>query len=202
MEAVLSGTGKKFRTKWVFRNLNFCFRPGERHALTGQNGSGKSTLLLMLAAYLSPSAGSIAWQLDGRPIAADLVYRHLSYASPAMELVEEFTVEEMIRFHNRLKPARQGLGLGDLMDLSELQEHKDIRIDQLSSGQRQRLKILLAITTQSRLLLLDEPCTNLDARGTSWYAHLLDSFAKDTTTVIASNQHPGEYPNTRHILEL
>ncbi len=198
----MAGAGKKFRNTWVFRNLDFCFRPGERHALTGQNGSGKSTLLLMLAAYLSPSAGSIAWYLDGRSLEAGMIFRYLSYASPAMELVEEFTLEEMIRFHNRMKPARQGLGFSELMDLSELQKHKDVHINQLSSGQKQRLKLLLAITTQSRLLLLDEPCTNLDASGTSWYTHLLDTFANDTTTIIASNHHPNEYPHTRHILEL
>jgi ABC-type multidrug transport system ATPase subunit len=67
-----------------------------------------------------------------------------------------------------------------------LQEHKAIKF--FSSGMKQRLKLVLAIYADTPLLLLDEPCSNLDNQGIEWYRKLIHSQLKHRTIIIASNQ--------------
>jgi ABC-2 type transport system ATP-binding protein len=198
----LSQTGKKFRNQWVFRNLDLLIEPGKRHVIVGGNGSGKSTLLLMLSGYLSPTQGSITWTNNNQPVAADTLYRHISMASPAMELVEEFTLEEMIGFHKQFKALEHIANGKNPAEMFGLKVQNRTTIGQFSSGMKQRLKLLLAMLSKTDLLLLDEPCTNLDAAGVRWYQELLAWCSGKTTVVIASNHKQEEYPQYDHMISL
>ena len=187
----LADAGKRFRFDWIFRKLDFSFRSGQRYALLGPNGSGKSTLMKVLSGHLSLSKGRVSFEENGKTLDADAVYRCIAYSAPYIELIEEFTLEEALRFHTRLKPLLPGLSTGFLHELLELPRarHKELRF--FSSGMKQRVKLALAVCTDAPILLLDEPTTNLDVNAVAWFKKLVEQYAGNRLLVIASND-PGD----------
>ncbi|MEZ4921186.1 MAG: ABC transporter ATP-binding protein [Saprospiraceae bacterium] len=187
MHIHLTDAGKRFRLDWIFRGINTVFQPGESYAILGPNGSGKSTLLKVLSGHLSLSKGRIEFKDEKGAVPIDQVYKRVAYAAPYIELIEEFTLEEAIRFHGKLKPFLPGLKPVDIYQLLELPKarHKEIRF--FSSGMKQRLKLALAVCSDVPLLLLDEPTTNLDLQAIDWYKKLIAEYAGDRLLVIASN---------------
>ena len=190
----LENTGKRFRLEWIFRDLDYTFQSAQRYAILGPNGSGKSTLLKVLSGHLSPSKGHIFFEKNGAKVDPDILYREVSYAAPYIELIEEFTLEEALHFHAKLKPMLPGITpnrLGEILALSRART-KEIRF--FSSGMKQRLKLALAVCSASPILLLDEPATNLDEQGVAWYKTLLQEYAADRLVIIASNDpHDAEF---------
>lgn len=187
MEIELTNAGKRFRFDWIFRGMNHTFRTGERCAVLGPNGSGKSTLLKVLSGHLSLSKGQIAFRERGRPVDSEAVYRRVSYAAPYIELIEEFTLEEALRFHARLRPLLPGFTPARLYELLDLPRARAKEIRFFSSGMKQRLKLALAVCSDTPVLLLDEPTTNLDLNAVAWYQNLLSEYAGDRVVVLASN---------------
>ncbi|MBK8554481.1 MAG: ATP-binding cassette domain-containing protein [Lewinellaceae bacterium] len=129
MTISLNDAGKRFRLDWIFRGLDVELQAGERIAVLGPNGSGKSTLLKVLSGHLSLSRGKIKFQRNNALLDADQVYPLISYAAPYIELIEEFTLEEAIRFHTSLKPLLPGMTAAVLYNLLDLPgaRHKEIR---------------------------------------------------------------------------
>ena len=197
----LTDAGKRFRFDWIFRRLDYSFESGERYALLGPNGSGKSTLMKVLSGHLSLSKGQIRFLENGKAIDPDNVYRLVSYAAPYIELIEEFTLEETLRFHARLKPLLPGFDTDRLYELLELPKarHKELRF--FSSGMKQRVKLALAVCSDTPVLLLDEPTTNLDLNAIAWFKRLVETHAGDRLLVIASND-PGDLELCRESINI
>jgi ABC-type multidrug transport system ATPase subunit len=197
----VQGLSKRFSRDWILNNFTFQFTPGNTYALTGPNGSGKSTLLQLLSGQMPPSKGSVHYLNGDQSIEADEVYKHISFAAPYMELIDEFTVEEQINFHFKLKPLREGYSPDKVLELIYLGNARNTFVRDLSSGMRQRLKLGLAFCADCEVVLLDEPGTNLDSTAFQWYRDQLSSLPKDFTVVIASN-NPLEYPPNSHVLDI
>ncbi len=202
IEAKISRCSKKYRGKWVFSKQDHVFVPRHICAITGKNGSGKSTLLKIIAGFISPSTGSINWRLNGKKLDRESVYKYLSMSAPYMELIEEFTLREMIQFQKKIKKFTSKLSETDIIQLSGLQENRNKPIKFFSSGMKQRAGLTLAILSASPLLLLDEPCANLDHDARSWYQTLLSQHKKNRTIIIASNHNPDEYPDCNDAISL
>lgn len=198
----INDCGKKFRQKWVFKKLNHTFEPGQKYAITGKNGSGKSTLLKMIAAYITPTSGNVKWEFNGVAVAPENVFRHLSMAAPYIESIEEFTLPELIQFQRNFKSFQASLSEKDILNISELVESQYKAVRFFSSGMKQRALLSLAILSDSPLLLLDEPCANLDADARKWYAQLLEKYGKDRTIIVASNHNREEYPGFDRFISL
>jgi len=197
----LAGLGKKFDREWIFRNLTLDALPGQPVAVTGPNGSGKSTLLQVICGQMPASEGTISYQLAGRFTEPDAVFRHLTFAAPYLELIEEFTLDELVRFHGRFKTFRHGLSPNALLDLLELTPARGKPLRHFSSGMKQRVKLGLALYSEASLVLLDEPTANLDARGAAWYRHHVTRLPPDVTLLIASNQ-PAEYEFCERVVDI
>lgn len=199
----LDSVSMRFRFQWVFRNLSIDFRPGNTYALVGRNGAGKSTLVRILSGHLTPSRGKVLFESSaGHRIPPESVYRHISMTGPYMELIEEFTLVEAIRFHRRFKPFWDPLRDTDVLDLLELPKSsnkKEVRF--FSSGMKQRLKLGLAILSQSDALFVDEPSTNLDRNATKWYHQLIHQFAGNRLLVVASNVEE-DYSYCQHQIDV
>lgn len=187
MNIILQNLGKRYRLEWVFRGITHQFDMGGRYAILGSNGSGKSTLMKVLSGHLSPSKGSISFETNGRVIPVDQVYKQVSYAAPYIDLIEEFTLEEAVAFHSKIKPLLPGLTTTRIFDLLSLSRAKQKEIRHFSSGMKQRLKLILAVCSHTEVLLLDEPATNLDQQGIEWYKALVTEYAANRLTIIASN---------------
>lgn len=202
IKVTVSRCSKKFRGKWVFSKQDHVFEPGHTYAITGKNGSGKSTLLKIIAGFVSPSSGNINWSLNGEKLVRESVYRHVAMSAPYMELIEEFTLHELILFQRRFKNYRDELAEADILQLSGLEENRDKPIKFFSSGMKQRAGLTLAILSASPLLLLDEPCANLDHEARLWYQKMLREYKKNRTVIIASNHNPDEYPGADNVISL
>lgn len=187
MRIVLKDAGRRFNQEWVFRNFSYTFDSAGKYAILGPNGSGKSTLLSVILGNLSPSEGSIDYS-DGKEIPVDKIYTHLSFAAPYLDLVEEFTLQETIDFHFKFKGFFPGLDAAGLMDILGLAKSQDKALKYFSSGMKQRTKLVMACCTNSPLLLLDEPTSNLDQQGMDWYHELIRNFAGDKLVLVGSNQ--------------
>lgn len=192
MRVTLSSVSKHFGREVVFRDLSHRFETGSRTAILGPNGSGKSTLLQLIAGASIPTAGDIVHHLHERTIDAEEVYRHVSIAAPYLNLYEDLSLEETIRTHARFKPLRMGIGTRQVAAAAYLEEHWTKPVRNFSSGMKQRLKLALAILSDTPLLLLDEPSSNLDARAVAWFQHLLGEHLTDRTLVVASNRAAAE----------
>lgn len=191
MEVRLEHTGRKFNQDWVFRDLSHTFAPGSTCAVLGRNGSGKSTLLQMIAGSLSPSAGQISYFTGGKRVEGD-IFRHISLAAPCQELIEEFTLERMLSFHFSFKKPLPGLDTKRIAGLIELgnTRHKPLRM--YSSGMKQRVKVACALFSDTPLLLLDEPATNLDRAGTDWYLRMIGEYTAGRTVIVSTNHSADE----------
>ena len=199
----LNNIGKRFRYEWIFKGVNQSFESGHSYAILGPNGSGKSTLMKVLSGHLTPSDGTIAFNFLNKKMDSDTVYQYVAYAAPYIELIEEFTLEEAIRFHASMKPLLPGMTVEQLQQILALPKAKRKEIRFFSSGMKQRLKLALTVFSQVPILLLDEPATNLDIQGVEWYKQLISEHAADRLVIIASNDpHDAEFcPNHLNILD-
>jgi ABC-type multidrug transport system ATPase subunit len=188
MQITLENIGRRFNRDWIFRGIDYSFTSGKIYAILGPNGSGKSTLLQVLNGSLSPSAGTISYFNEHKKIDIEEVYQYLSLAAPYLELIEEFTLSEMIDFHFKFKTYKAGIIKSELISLLAMPESKNKMIKYFSSGMKQRLKLALAFCADTPMLMLDEPTSNLDTQGVDWYLSLVRQFAKDRLTIICSNQ--------------
>lgn len=202
MQVTLRNIGKRFNQKWVFRGLEMDFEAGNHYAITGKNGSGKSTLLMICAGYLTPSKGSVNWNLNGKILTPESIYPHISMASPYLELVEEFSLEESLLFHQKFKPFLQGFQCQELIELSGLKDSRHKPLRHFSSGMKQRVKLLLALMSDTSLVLLDEPCANLDSEAIAWYHVLKEKYGRGRTLIICSNHNLQEYPLVSRVFSI
>ncbi len=187
MEVSFRNIGKRYRYEWIFRGVNFTFEAGKKYAILGPNGSGKSTLLKVLSGHLTPSKGKVDFLLGDEKLPIEEVYRKISYAAPYIDLIEEFTLTEAIKFHQKFKKFSNQLSPTDLIEILNFEKSKDKPVRFFSSGMKQRLKLVLAICSDSPLLLLDEPTTNLDTQGMNWYRDLIKEYGQNRSMIIASN---------------
>ncbi|MBK6627566.1 MAG: ABC transporter ATP-binding protein [Flavobacteriales bacterium] len=192
MEVALRSVTKRFGREVVFREVEHVFAAGSRTALLGPNGSGKSTLLQVIGGALSATSGTVLHQLDGRVIDPEAVYRQVAFATPYLGLYEDLSLRDTLAFHRRFKPFRPGLADVDVARAAYLDKELDKPVRQFSSGMKQRLKLVLAVMSDVPLLLLDEPTSNLDARGTTWSVELLQAHVEGRTLVVASNRVEAE----------
>ena len=192
MTISLSDTGKRFNRDWIFRHLSYQFSSGSSYAIVGPNGSGKSTLLQAISGALLINEGSIGYELNGQPIADEKVHRHLSFFAPYLELIEEMTASELLRFHREFKPLLPGIDIENALELAGLAPAAQKQIRYFSSGMKQRLKLIQCFLSDAPVLLLDEPCTNLDKEGIALYRSLLEQYSTKRLVIISSND-PVEY---------
>jgi len=188
MQIILENLGRRFNREWIFRNINYTFSLVQSYAILGINGSGKSTLLQILNGSLSPSAGNISFFYQQKKIEIEQVYQHVSLAAPYLELIEEFSLSEMIDFHFQFKNYQEGIDRHKIIDLLQMEGSKNKPIRYFSSGMKQRVKLALAFCADTPLLMLDEPTANLDTQGIDWYLQLIGRFAANRLTIICSNQ--------------
>lgn len=188
VQITLKEAGKRFNKDWIFKNLNYTFTTGEHYALIGNNGSGKSTLLQIISGYATLSKGSIEWGAFD----SNTIFQQISIAAPYLEVVEEFTTKEQFEFHEKFKPLRKDLSIADMIEMIGLKDATDKQIRYYSSGMKQRLKLALAIFSETPILLLDEPCSNLDKEGYALYQNLIQQYAMHKLIIVGSND-PQEY---------
>lgn len=192
-EIKLHQVGKRFNRDWIFRNWDAQLSSTSAYVILGGNGSGKSTALRTLLGYAPVTQGTITYHLDGKEIARTDIYRYFSFCSPYLELYEELTLIEMARFHFSLKPAFAEMTLDTFPALIQLEKSAYKQVKYFSSGMKQRLRLGLALFSNTRGVFLDEPISNLDRAGIEWYQSTVAEMRKDRLIIVASNNQGEEY---------
>jgi ABC-type multidrug transport system ATPase subunit len=189
MTISLSDAGKRFNRDWIFRHLTCEFQTGQSYAITGPNGSGKSTLLQVISGAMDLSEGSLRYEAANKKYKApsDEIYKHVSVTAPYLEVVEEMTLTEFLTFHQKFKPFVSSLSVKEIINSIGLEKAANKQIRYYSSGMKQRVKLAQCILSDTSLILLDEPCTNLDTEGIALYHRLIDHYCKNRLVVVSSN---------------
>jgi len=182
----LSGLGKRFNRDWIFRHLTLSIGQGSTLAILGPNGSGKSTLLHCLWGQMIPTEGVVRYEAHGTTVEPEDLHAKITIAAPYMDLIEEFTLEEQIRFQFHYKQPASAMEIEEVTARIGLEGKRDKKIREFSSGMKQRLKLGLALLSDAAITFLDEPTTNLDKEAEKWYHGLL-SQVSGRTLVIATN---------------
>ncbi len=188
MEIITDRLGKRYQHGWVFRNLTFQFKSDLIYGVSGRNGSGKSTFLKIISGLLSPTEGRIEYKSGSILIKREEVYRYLNVAAPYTELLEEYTLYEMIDFHRGFKPSDEFGDTKTWIEMMQLEAAAHRPISQFSSGMKQRVKLGLALYSKAKIIFLDEPTSNLDENAKSWFFQHLDRQRKNKLVFIASNE--------------
>lgn len=200
MKIEASNIGKRFNRDWIFKNISISIESCSTLAITGANGSGKSTLLHVLSSLTVPTIGTVSFFADSNKMDDSELYKHISYVSPYQEIIEEMTLTELLLFHQSFKQIsiKESTAFASYCGINKGQ-NKEIRY--FSSGMKQRVKLGLALLSDTPLLFLDEPTSNLDEQGNNWYLSEVTKLLGKKTIVVASNI-PEEYGFTTNVLRI
>lgn len=153
----------------VLDELDLTLEPGTTTWVGGRNGVGKTTMLRVAAGMIDPDSGRAeVWGMTARENRAR--YQQLVSFLPAGDrgLYARLTVRRQLRFWARIAmvaPAHVDAAVERAIETFELHELADRRVDRMSMGQRQRLRIAMTFLPHPEIVLLDEPLTSLDEEG-------------------------------------
>jgi branched-chain amino acid transport system ATP-binding protein len=192
MTPILSVTGlqKRFGGVLAVDDVSLDVREGELHAVIGPNGAGKTTLIHLLSGALPPSAGTIT--LDGRDIAGLAMHARvrlgLARSYQITSVFPNFTVLE------NLALAVQGTGRGEAVARARaaaaaigLEAQADRLAGELAHGERRQLEVGLALATDARILLLDEPMAGMGPEDAGHLLRLLESLKGRRTILLVEH---------------
>ncbi|MDQ3277512.1 MAG: ATP-binding cassette domain-containing protein [Bacteroidota bacterium] len=187
MKISLQNAGKRFNREWIYRGVTLDFSSANAYAITGPNGSGKSTLLQAIGGMMQLSEGAIEYAIGNKQLANEEVYKQLSFCAPYLDVIEEMTLLEFLQFHNQFKPFLSPFSTTDVIKEVGLEAAAAKQIRYYSSGMKQRVKLAQAIFSDTAIVLLDEPCSNLDVAGIELYHSLIQRYCMDRLVVVCSN---------------
>lgn len=192
---------KKFGRKTVFSGLSINTDTNIL-GIAGMNGSGKSTLLRCLAGLLKPTSGTVSWMIQQRELERKDLKDHLGYAAPYVQLYEELTVRENLDFIKKVRSLKDNNSLNELLKPIGAENLTEMHFGDLSTGQQQRIKLAAAIIHEPKILLLDEPGSNLDEAGKDVVKNLVGRFSSQNRMVVIASNQKEELALCNEIIEL
>lgn len=187
----VSGIVKTLQTDPIVKNITFSQRRFQKIAIIGETGSGKSTLLKIIAGLIQPDEGEVVFEdqrIEGP--AEKLVPGHpsIAYLSQHFELPHSLRVEQVLEYANMLTNDEAGV----LYEICEIDHLLKRRTDQLSGGETQRIAIARLLIGKPKLLLLDEPYSNLDRVHKVVLRSIIDAIGKKLNVTCIMISHDPE----------
>jgi ABC-type multidrug transport system ATPase subunit len=143
--------------------------------------------LQAIGGMLQFSEGSIHYAINNKQLASEEVYKQISFCAPYLDVIEEMTLLEFLHFHNQFKPFLSVFTTKEIIQEIGLEEAAGKQIRYYSSGMKQRVKLAQAIFSDTAIVLLDEPCSNLDQKGIQLYHSLISRYCKERLVMVCSN---------------
>jgi ABC-type multidrug transport system ATPase subunit len=187
----LNEVGKIYHEQWVFKGVKLSLQANIGYHINGQNGSGKSTLLKLICGFIRPSVGDVTWKKDEKILDKEHLHQHFSWAAPYTQLFDTYNLKELFDFF----ASQQAMLVNSAEEFAEILDLKDHLLKPIknySSGMQQRVKLGLAILSDTEVLLLDEPSSNLDESSIRWFQDLLKQHKENRILIVASNNKPHE----------
>jgi branched-chain amino acid transport system ATP-binding protein len=198
-ELLLDGLSKRFGALAVFDDIDLAIERGERRAIIGPNGAGKTTLFGLISGFIQPTRGRVV--LFGEDVTAEApdrrARRGLGRTFQITDLFSELSAVENLVLglaaHQRLglsmlRPVRSYDNLYDrayeMLAMWGLDDKSESTVRELGYGEQRQVEMLLALTTEPRLLLLDEPTAGLSPAETQAVTDLVSELPGDLTVVL------------------
>lgn len=174
----------EFDNKPILNDVNFSLNTGEIACLLGASGCGKTTILRCIAGFETPKTGeiSLAEQTLFGASSVPAFERKIGMVFQDYALFPHLTVADNIGFGlSHLSKAQKNARIDELLELIDLTNHKNSYPHELSGGQQQRVALVRALAPRPKLILLDEPFSNLDVE-------LRSSLSKEVRKLLKSQQ--------------
>ena len=183
---------KSYGNKLAVDKISFTANDGEILGFLGPNGAGKSTTMNMLTGYLSSSGGSA--KINGIDVLEDPVEakKSIGYLPEQPPLYLDMTVNEYLNFVYDLKKCRlpKRSHLGEICELSRIDDVRKRVIRNLSKGYRQRVGLAQSLVGNPKVLILDEPTVGLDPKQIIEIRSLIKKLGKNHTVILSSHILP------------
>lgn len=183
------GVQKRYRRKSVLKDVSFQMKEGEIVGLVGENGAGKSTLLQILATAMEPTAGEV--RLNGKRYEDDFkqLRQIIGFVPQDISVWEEYTVEENMRFFEKLSWKRRSPEECRKLCLDmQLTQWKE-PVHSLSGGMKRKLNLAISLLNDPLLLLLDEPTVGIDLKSKTEIGSYLLNLARNEGKMILYTSH-------------
>ena len=186
---IVNNLVKNYGRFTAIKNISFGLESGKAAALLGPNGAGKSTLIKCILGLLD-YAGEI--KIEGKNIKSDLKASkaRISYV-PQEPAMYDSRVSEILSFFGRLRKAKPGR-TEEVLRLVSMYQHKDKLTSELSGGMKQRLSFAIALLADAKLLILDEPTSNLDSKSRNEILGLIRGLKEKGYTILFSSHRVDE----------
>ena len=176
--------------KLLFKNLNFKLFSGELLLIKGANGSGKTSLLKILSGLLKPISGSIIVNKKGMNLLKDEYFKYFEYVGHENAIKSALTVRENLNFYLKIKKNLTKKNFDKAIKVFNLKNLLDIKIENLSSGEKRRVSLSKLILSNSKIWFLDEPTNGLDKVNTkNFYNILKQHLHLNGLAIIASHEN-------------
>lgn len=179
---------KQIGGTFVLNGVSFSQKKLRKIAIAGETGSGKSTLLRIIGGLVQPDAGEVLFEnVRIKGPAEKLIPGHpaIAYLSQQFELANNYRVEEVLSYANKLSE-EDAFKIFEVCQIDHLLKR---RTDQVSGGEKQRIAVARLLISSPRLLLLDEPYSNLDMVHKNILRTVIDDIGKrlDITCMLVSH---------------
>ena len=157
----LQNLTKRYGAVSAVNDLTLQVAPGEIVAFLGPNGAGKTTTIDMMLGLARPNSGTVA--IHGRTPAESIARGEIAAVMQTGGLLKDFTVAETVQYTASLYPHARPTS--EVLDRAGISGIADRRVGKCSGGEQQRLRFAMALLSDPRLLILDEPTTGMDVEG-------------------------------------
>lgn len=177
---------KNFGNTRAVNDISIHVNEGEIYGFLGLNGAGKTTAIRMLLGMIKPSRGSFL--LFGKKTAQHPdIWNQVGYLVETPYAYPDLSVAENLEIYHKLRQLRDRSQISAIIEQLQLGPYRDKKARHLSLGNMQRLGLAKALMHKPRLLILDEPTNGLDPAGIVEVRQLLQSLAKEGSTIFLSS---------------
>mgnify|MGYP001223738288 CR=1 FL=1 len=174
--------------KLLFKNLDFNLNNKDLVIIKGSNGSGKTSLLKILVGLLKPISGSIIIDKKNLYELKDESFKYFEYIGHENGIKEALTVKENLNYYLKIKKNLSFKNFQKTIKIFNLKNLLDIRVENLSSGEKRKVSLSKLILSNSKIWLLDEPTNNLDKKSINNFFKILKQHLKSGgIAIIASH---------------
>lgn len=180
---VLKNITKKYKSNIIIESFSYTFNDTGLYGITGKSGVGKTTLLNIISNIIKPTSGEVYYTSSINQIS-----QKMSYIYQNFNLFDNLTIIEninlVLKIHNIIKTSME---IDEILTIVGIDQLKEAKAFELSGGERQRLSISLALLCDSKVIIADEPVSNLDEKNSFEIMNLLKKISKTKLVIMSTH---------------